>query len=96
MWAPPSSCSIPKPTLDLGTRPTKDKRMHKKLFISQLLNIPLRLFRVGGALSARTLSSHILVKDAESLELPQENVTVFVRQFFVWRCGILLIWDLSL
>lgn len=23
IWAPPSSCSIPRPTLDLGTRPTK-------------------------------------------------------------------------
>ena len=71
----------------------KDEKM---LFISQLLNIPTRLFRVCGAFSARTLSSYILVKDAESLKLPQENVTVFVSQFFFWRCGILLIWDLSL
>ena len=76
-----------------GNEANKEKTMHKRLFISQLLNIPPRLFRVGGAFSARKLSSRILVKDAEDLEPPQENVTVFVRPFFVWRRGIR---DLSL
>jgi len=67
-------------TLNLGTKPNQS--MQRWSLMSQLLSIPPRLLREGGAFSARKLSSCILVKDTETTELLKENVTIVVSKRF--------------